>query len=149
MRTAITPHLKRAIFAEWTAILTLLLALSCLSYWGLSSLSHVADVRLAFSRSNGQIEFSAGDGTIKLSNDIIHHASLQCDELSLPLPSWDTPTEVHRLILPGFQFRRFGFAVNPTAWTAKVSILIPSALLFLISAICFWEHRRIVRAVVV
>ena len=142
MQTSSLSGLKLSAF-EWTAILTLFLSIACLLCWCASALFHVADIHLAFSLNNTEIDFWSENGAFKLTNDTVHHASIQNEDMSLPPPPWDMPTSVYGLTLPGIKYRHFTFATSPAAWMLKLSILVPSAVLFVVSIFCFWRYRMV------
>ena len=128
---------------EWAAIITGLLAFVCIAYGGLSIVTRAVDFKLSF----GLVDITLARGAIRFSDDPGWGWDvIKKDENSLPLAGpWAPSPVIHRILLPGFQYRDITFDSLEKIWSLWISLLIPIISFSGISSIFFWRYLRIRR----
>ncbi|HEY1602157.1 MAG TPA: hypothetical protein VGG64_21320 [Pirellulales bacterium] len=160
--------MKRSLY-EWTAILSAMVGITCLGYWGASWFVSFPDdvMDVTFKGGNFRPTVSLVDGTLELCSNFP-----LTDVLLNPVSYFKNPFVVREIrnsalqyarlldrgssanalaiAIPGFAYRHSGVPLNTGpvfVWQVRVTMLIPGLVAMLVAAFSAWRFRLTVRSV--
>ena len=136
--------MKRAFF-EWCGLISLVLSVVCLFYWGVSVVSEVADFDLSFGERRTVMQMLVTNGKITLCDHIGNLELIELVKNSRPFEP--APSEVYGWSIPGFHFSFITFNGSSPVWSLNLSLLIPFAIMLVLGGFCFHRYRLFRRAV--
>ena len=127
--------MKRALY-EWGGLLFATIAITCGTYWCISSISDKA----SFAMVLGGKLFMFEDGGVIWTDWIDTPSSIdEFDRRQLMTP--DPPIDVHFTVL-GATYRKLTWGAWDL-WMLRVSLLLPTLASALLAIFCFWRYRRL------
>jgi hypothetical protein len=154
---------------EWTAILTAMVGIACLGYWGASWFVKLPDdvMDLTFKGGSFRPRISLVDGALQLCSsfsqtDVLLNPPVHfkrpvvATQIQYPglqyvhLQDRDSSANAVALSVPGLVYRHSAVPLNTGpvfVWQVRVSMLIPGLVALLVAALSAWRFRRTARPV--